>query len=172
MAPRSVEASEPQLYDYWREGDAFSYAIPVPNGRWRVTIHTFEPRPAAPDSLTMTVKANGATVYLLTVEKALEEKWARHACDEVHAVKTFADRRGLINAVAYLMRTRKIDRIVALDDFDVEVAAFLREHFRMTGSGHGESTARLFRDKLAMRQKAVEVGVLEHRAAKVDAFMP
>lgn len=61
MAPRSVEASEPQLYDYWREGEAFSYAIPVPNGRWKVTIHTFEPRPAAPDSLTMTVKANGAT---------------------------------------------------------------------------------------------------------------
>lgn len=106
-----------------------------------------------------TLKANGATVYLLTVEKALEEKWARHACDEVFAVKTFADRRGLINSVAYLMRTRKIDRIVALDDFDVEVAAALREHFRMTNTGHGESTARYFRDKLAMRQKAVEVGV-------------
>src|SRR5688572_3087908 len=105
------------------------------------------------------LKANGATVYLLTVEKALEEKWARYACDEVFAVKTFADRRGLINSVAFLMRTRKIDRIVALDDFDVEVAAFLREHFRMTHVGHGDSQARLFRDKLAMRTKARELGV-------------
>jgi beta-galactosidase len=30
----------------------------VPNGKWKVTIHTFEPRPAAPDTL-MSVKANG-----------------------------------------------------------------------------------------------------------------
>jgi biotin carboxylase len=39
------------------------------------------------------------------------------------------------------------------------VAAFLREHFRMTNSGHGESAARLFRDKLAMRVKARELGI-------------
>jgi hypothetical protein len=105
------------------------------------------------------LKAGGCTVYLLTVASALQEKWARHACDDVFAVESFHDRRGLINAVAYLMRSRKIDRIVALDDFDVEVAAHLREHFRMTGSGLGESDARLFRDKLAMRVKAREVGV-------------
>ncbi|HEY2787668.1 MAG TPA: ATPase [Fimbriiglobus sp.] len=109
--------------------------------------------------LLETLKQNGATVYLLTVEKALSESWARHACDDVFAVKTFADRRGLINSVAYLMRSRPIDRILALDDFDVDVAANLREHFRLTNCGHGESTARFFRDKLAMRMKAVEVGV-------------
>jgi hypothetical protein len=105
------------------------------------------------------LKADGATVYLLTVEKTLGEAWTRHACDEVFAVPSFADRRALTHAVAYLMRSRRIDRIVALDDFDVEVAAHLREHFRLTATGHGESTARFFRDKLAMRQKAVEVGV-------------
>ncbi len=38
-------------------------------------------------------------------------------------------------------------------------SALLREHFRMTDTGHGESTARYFRDKLAMRAKAREVGV-------------
>jgi beta-galactosidase len=59
MAVRSVSAPDPQLYEFWREGEAFSYAIPVPNGAWTVTIHTFEPRAAAPDTL-MTVKANGA----------------------------------------------------------------------------------------------------------------
>lgn len=105
------------------------------------------------------LKAEGCAVYLLTVESALGEKWARHACDDVFAVNNFHDRRGLINAVAYLMRSRKIDRIVALDDFDVEVAAHLREHFRMTDAGHSESQARLFRDKLAMRVQAREIGV-------------
>jgi biotin carboxylase len=105
------------------------------------------------------LKAEGCPVYLLTVESALQEPWARHACDEVFGVKSFADQRALIHAVAYLMRSRKIDRIVALDDFDVEVGAHLREHFRMTDTGLGDSQARLFRDKLAMRAKAREIGV-------------
>jgi biotin carboxylase len=105
------------------------------------------------------LRARGCTVYLLTIESALAEPWARHACADVFAVNNFHDRRGLVNAVAYLMRSRKIDRIVALDDFDIEVAAFLREHFRMTDTGHGETAARLFRDKLAMRTKARELGV-------------
>lgn len=104
-------------------------------------------------------KQDGNLVSLLTIEKILDEPWARDACTDVFAVKNFTDRRALINAVAYLMRSRKIDRIVALDDFDVEVAGKLREHFRMTDVGHGESTARLFRDKLAMRKKAREIGV-------------
>jgi hypothetical protein len=104
-------------------------------------------------------RQEGCPVYLLTVESALAEPWARHACTDVFAVNNFHDRRGLINAVAYLMRSRRVDRIVALDDFDVEVGAHLREHFRMTDTGPGESTARLFRDKLAMRTRARELGV-------------
>lgn len=59
MAPRAVTAQQPALYDYWREGDAFSYHIPVPNGRWRVTIHSFEPRKALKDPVLMSVDANG-----------------------------------------------------------------------------------------------------------------
>ena len=73
------------------------------------------------------LKAEGHTVYLLTVESALHEEWARHACAAVFAVRNFFDRRALTNAVAYLTRSREIDRIVALDDFDVEVAANLRK---------------------------------------------
>lgn len=105
------------------------------------------------------LKAERQTVYLLTVESALKEPWARDACADVFAVKSFHDTRALLNSVAYLMRSRKIDRIVALDDFDVEVGAHLREHFRMTHTGHTESTARFFRDKLAMRTKARELGI-------------
>ncbi|HEU4532983.1 MAG TPA: hypothetical protein VFS00_02655, partial [Polyangiaceae bacterium] len=54
-------------------------------------------------------------------------------------------------------RSRPVDRIVALDDYDVEVAAMLREHLRV--GGMGESTARYFRDKLAMRERASSRGV-------------
>lgn len=62
MAPRKVAAANPELYDFWREGDAFSYAIPVPDGSWTVTIHTFEPRPAAGADVMMSATANGRTV--------------------------------------------------------------------------------------------------------------
>ena len=106
------------------------------------------------------VKAEGADCYLLTVESLLKEPWARAALTDVFAVKSFDDRRALVDATAFLFRDKPFDRIVALDDFDIEVAAFLREHFRMTDTGHGDSTARFFRDKLAMRKKAREVGVL------------
>ncbi|HEX7853564.1 MAG TPA: glycoside hydrolase family 2 TIM barrel-domain containing protein, partial [Sphingobium sp.] len=60
-APRTVSAPVPELYAYWREGESFSYAIPVPAGKWTVTIHTFEPR--VPDAVhpLMTVTANGKT---------------------------------------------------------------------------------------------------------------
>jgi len=60
--------------------------------------------------------------------------------------------------VSYMARTETIDRIVALDDFDVETAATLREHLRTPGMG--DSTARYFRDKLAMRTKARDEGLL------------
>lgn len=103
--------------------------------------------------------ADGHTVHLLTLEKLLGEPWPRHALAEVFAAPSFANRRHLVYQVAYLMRTRRFDRIVALDDFDVEVAAVLREHFRMTDTGPGDSTARFFRDKLAMRQRAGDLGI-------------
>jgi biotin carboxylase len=51
-----------------------------------------------------------------------------------------------------------IDRIVPLDDYDVEMAAALREHLRIPGMG--DSTARYFRDKLAMRVRARDRGIL------------
>lgn len=102
-------------------------------------------------------KNEGCHTILLTTEQKLKEPWPRHALDEVFALKTFDDRRGVINSVAYLMKTRQINRIVALDDFDIELGAALREHFRLPG--FYETTARQFRDKLAMRTKARDLGV-------------
>jgi beta-galactosidase len=56
-AKKSVTAPDPVLYDYYREGEAFSYAIPIPDGNWIVTVHTFEPREGS--AALMAVAANG-----------------------------------------------------------------------------------------------------------------
>jgi biotin carboxylase len=109
-------------------------------------------------------KREGCHVLLLTVEGKLSSPWARDSIDEVHALPSFEDWTHVIHGVAYLMRTRPIDRIVALDDFDVELAAALREHFRLPGLG--QSRARFFRDKLAMRYQARSAGLA------VPAFTP
>lgn len=103
-------------------------------------------------------RREGCYTILFTVQSCLQEPWARDACDEVCAMPSFDERQHVIHTIAYLMRSRPIDRLAALDDFDVELVAGLREHFRIPGMG--ETTARYFRDKLAMRVKAKSVGIL------------
>lgn len=106
-------------------------------------------------------KEAGNTVFLLTNKKLEHDAWPRESIDEFFFMEDDAntpDNFGkLAGGMAWLLRTRKVDRIVALDDFDVEKAAYLREEFRLPGMG--QTTARLFRDKLAMRQKALEEGI-------------
>jgi biotin carboxylase len=63
----------------------------------------------------------------------------------------------LINAVSFTARSQPIDRIVALDEFDMENVSALREHMRIPGMGL--TTVHYFRDKLAMRARAKEAGI-------------
>ncbi|PHN07358.1 ATP-grasp domain-containing protein [Flavilitoribacter nigricans] len=106
-------------------------------------------------------KAAGNTVFLLTNKKLEDAAWPREAIDEFFYMEddsnTPENFGKLAGGMAWLLRSRTVDRIVALDDFDVEKAAYLREEFRIPGMG--QTTARLFRDKLAMRQKAAEEGI-------------
>ncbi|MBC8167725.1 MAG: ATPase [Bryobacteraceae bacterium] len=106
-------------------------------------------------------KRQGCHVILLT-SASLQgtPDWPPACVDEVFYMPDDGNvwnREHTANAVSYLARTREIERIVPLDDFDVEVAAMLREHLRVPGMS--ESTARYFRDKLAMRMKAREAGI-------------
>jgi hypothetical protein len=103
--------------------------------------------------------AEGCKVQLLTVEEMRRKPWAREAIAGFHVIPSVEKRDAVINAVARLMQDTPIDAVVALDDFDVELVAGLREHFRIPGMG--ETTVRYFRDKLAMRQKASENGILQ-----------
>jgi biotin carboxylase len=104
-------------------------------------------------------KRQGCTVLLLTTETLRDmPSWPREAIDEIFAIPSVIGREDLLKGVSHVARSRRIDRIVALDDFDVETAALLREHLRVPGMG--ETTARYFRDKLAMRVRAHDHGVL------------
>lgn len=100
----------------------------------------------------------GARVLLLTTEALRDADWPREAIDELYAMPDLYDSAAVRNAVSYLSRTERIARIVPLDEFDVEIAAALREHLRVPGMG--ETTMRHFRDKLAMRMRAQESGIL------------
>lgn len=97
-------------------------------------------------------KRQGCHVLLLTREALRDADWPREAIDEFFYLPADIARGDLLKGVSDVARTHSLDRIVALDDFDVETAATLREHLRVPGMG--ETTARYFRDKLAMRSKA------------------
>ncbi len=118
------------------------------------------------EAFLQALKEEGHTVFLLTKQDLQQEPWPRESIDEFFFMGSDANTpenfRSLSLGLAWLMRQRKIHRIVALDDFDVEKAAYLREEFRIPGMG--QTTARYFRDKLAMRIKAAEAGI------KVPAF--
>ena len=103
----------------------------------------------------------GCRTLLLTSHSLKDEKWPRESIDEIFYMPDVQKEWKLEDAilgVSYMARTEMIDRIVALDDFDVETAATLREHLRVPGMG--DTTARYFRDKLAMRTKARNEGLL------------
>jgi biotin carboxylase len=102
-------------------------------------------------------KALGCTVLLLTTDKLVGAEWPRESIDEIHSVPRDASDEAIRHHVDKIARRHRIDRIAALDDFDVELAAMLREHLRVPGMGR--TTASRFRDKLAMRMQARTLGI-------------
>ncbi len=103
----------------------------------------------------------GCRTLLLTSHSLKDEDWPRESIDETFYMPDVQKQWNLQDAlkgVSYMARNEDIDRIVALDDFDVETAATLREHLRVPGMG--DTTARYFRDKLAMRSRARDAGLL------------
>ncbi len=105
-------------------------------------------------------KRGGCRVLLLTSQSLENANWPRESIDEMFYIPDVNKEwkmEDVIYGVSYLTRREQIDRIVALDDFDVEKASALREHLRIPGMG--DTTARYFRDKLAMRMRAAEVGI-------------
>jgi len=103
----------------------------------------------------------GCRTLLLTSHSLKDEDWPRESIAETFYIPDVQKQWKMEDAllgVSYMARKENLDRIVALDDFDVETAATLREHLRVPGMG--DTTARHFRDKLAMRTNARNAGLL------------
>jgi biotin carboxylase len=109
-------------------------------------------------------KRLGCRVLLLTAEKLRDADWPRESLDDTFYLPAEISIADIVRAVTHVARTQNIDRIVALDEYDMETAATLREHLRVPGMGL--TTMRYFRDKLAMRMKALDRGV------RVPDFVP
>jgi biotin carboxylase len=107
------------------------------------------------------MKELGNKIILITSENLKDKNWPWHAIDEVFYMPEIKpsvwNLEHLVQGFSHLMQTRKIDAVIALDDYDVEKAALIRETFRIPGMG--QTTHRYFRDKLAMRQKAKDSGI-------------
>jgi biotin carboxylase len=93
-------------------------------------------------------KEHGCNVVLITKEKMLREDWPRESLDDLVAVPNDAGPPLFIDLLAFLARNAKVDRIVALEEFDVVTAALMREHLCLPGLS--SSGAKVFRDKLSM----------------------
>jgi biotin carboxylase len=100
----------------------------------------------------------GVKPTLLTVEKLRDADWPRDALDDLTTVPAELSREQILNTVSWMARGRRFDRVVALDEFDQEMAALVREHMRLPGMNL--STANRYRDKLAMRTSARQMGFL------------
>ena len=106
------------------------------------------------------LKKLGNKVFLVTSEKLRDKPWPVEYIDEIFFMEghdTDWNMEHLLLGVGNLMKNHKIDAIVALDDFDVEKATYLRENLRIDGMG--QTTGRYFRDKLAMRMRAKSCGI-------------
>jgi len=102
-------------------------------------------------------KAHGCNVVLITKEKMLQEEWPRESLDDVYAVPNDAGPPLFIDLVAFLSQRMKIDRVVALEEFDVVTAALIREHLSLPGLSASE--AKVYRDKLLMAVRSQNAGI-------------
>ena len=106
------------------------------------------------------LKKLGNKVYLVTSEKLRDKPWPHEYIDEIFYMEgqdVDWNLEHLLLGVGNFMKSTKIDAIVALDDYDVEKATYLRENLRIDGMG--QTTGRYFRDKLAMRMRAKSCGI-------------
>ncbi|HEY7287174.1 MAG TPA: ATP-grasp domain-containing protein [Vicinamibacterales bacterium] len=99
----------------------------------------------------------GATVLLLTSDTLANAAWPRDAVTEIRTIARNATDADIRQVVADVFRRHPVDRIAALDDFDVEMGAMLREYFQV--QGFGRTVGSRFRDKLTMRQQARRAGL-------------
>ncbi len=103
-----------------------------------------------------TCAGSGVKTTLLTVDKLRDASWPREALEDLVTMPENLSPEQIVNTVSWMARGRRFDRVVALDEFDLETAALIREHMRLPGMG--VTTTAFYRDKLAMRMGARAAG--------------
>src|ERR1039458_2950859 len=73
----------------------------------------------------------GVRPTLLTLDKIREGDWPREVLEELASMPAGLNRKQILNTVSWMARGRRFDRVVALDEFDLETAAQIREHMRV-----------------------------------------
>ncbi len=99
--------------------------------------------------LIQELKRLGCRVFLLTEERWRDDDWPYESLEGIHYMHSLVNRQHVINAASYMARGLQFDLIIPLDEYDVQTAGVLREHFVMPGMTASE--AQPFNDKLAMR---------------------
>jgi biotin carboxylase len=107
----------------------------------------------------------GVKPTLLTLNKLCDADWPREALEELVTMPSGLTREQILNTVSWMSRGRRFDRIIALDEFDLETGAQVREH--MCIRGMGITTVSNYRDKLAMRTNASQAGFLVPEFSRV-----
>ncbi len=100
----------------------------------------------------------GIKSTLLTLDSLRDAPWPHDVLEEFQSMPSGLTQEQIVNTVSWMARGRRFDRVVALDEFDLQTAAVLREHMRIPGMGI--TTAACYRDKLAMRVIARATGFL------------
>jgi biotin carboxylase len=103
------------------------------------------------------LKSHGCRIVVVTKEKFLEEDWPRDSIDDLFALPDAASDEIFFDVIRHISRENRIDHVVALEEFDVILAALIREHLCLPGMS--SSNASVFRDKLPMSMKARAGGV-------------
>ena len=99
--------------------------------------------------------AQGCRVLLLTLTELQHIAWPRECLEEIYFMPDLTDIPAVIDGISYVARGKRIDRIVPLDEYDMMLAATLREHFRLPGMG--ETATRL---GLGLRASLLVLGLV------------
>ena len=103
------------------------------------------------------LKSHGCRVVVVTKEKFLHEDWPRDSIDELFALPNDASHELFFDLMRHVSQAHRIDRVVALEEFDVILAALIREHLCLPGIS--SSNVSVFRDKFPMSLKAKAAGI-------------
>ena len=99
----------------------------------------------------------GCRVTFLTVDKLRDADWPKDVLAHFETMPEDLSPEAVLPYVTRLAKRRRFERVVPLDEFDLDTAALIREHLRLPGLGR--TATRPFRDKLAMRETARKAGV-------------